>query len=80
MCVKSNLRSTVKSLIACRFPGPKSKALSIVLRFSNNIFGAHAWMSLARKLNLNRPRKQRMSRKAKQEVEEEPITAMPPVH
>ncbi len=39
-----------------RFPGPRSKMLSVLLRLGNNFFGAHAWMGCARALNLNRPR------------------------
>lgn len=42
-----------------RYPGPRSKLLSVVLRLGNNFFGAHAWMACAKALNLNRPRANR---------------------
>ena len=64
--------------VTCRFPGPKSKTISIALRLANNIFGAQAWMQLARRMNLNRPRK--ASRGWKTRVEEEAVTAMPAAH
>lgn len=63
-----------------RFPGPKSKALSIALRFSNNIFGAHAWMHLAEALNLNRPRNKRAKQAVKAVSEGDLITEVPPLH
>lgn len=61
-----------------RFPGQKAKAFSIALRFSNNIFGAHAWMHLANRMNLNRPRKQGKGWRVK--VDQEEVTAMPAAH
>lgn len=75
--VRYNLINFVEDFAQDRFPGPRSRALSILLRLSNNIFGAHSWMHLARKLNLSRPRQ---GIKDRQAVEEDAITTMPAAH
>ncbi|KAK9904921.1 hypothetical protein WJX75_005675 [Coccomyxa subellipsoidea] len=60
MGLNSNLRynalNAAEDVLYARFPGPRSKLLSVVLRLGNNFFGAHAWMGCAKALNLNRPR------------------------
>lgn len=49
--------------LSCRFPGPKSKLASVVLRLFNNMFGARAWMAYSKALNLNRPRAARNNKR-----------------
>ncbi|KAK9807036.1 hypothetical protein WJX72_011423 [[Myrmecia] bisecta] len=51
--------------------GPVAKSASVLLRLSNNFFGAYAWMRLASALKLNQPREPRRQREVDELLDEE---------
>ena len=43
-------------LMCCSVPGSQAKMASVGLRLLNNVYASFAWLALAKKMNLIRPR------------------------